>query len=66
MAQTLSSFTAEELPALAMVFALALAEPLSDADALLLASFISTISSNIGLFVTRRSSERVDVIPDVT
>ena len=55
MTSPLLSFTAEELPALALVFALALAEPMSDDDALLLASFLSTISADIGLFVTRRS-----------
>lgn len=70
MAQTLTSFTAEELPALALVFALALAEPMSDEDALLLASFLSTIGSDIGLFVSRRSREKaeapVEDIPDVT
>lgn len=56
MALPLSSFTPAELPALALVFGLALAEPLDDDDALLLASFISTISSNIVLFVTQRSN----------
>ncbi len=66
MAQTLNSFTAEELLALAMVFALALAEPMGDEDALLLASFLSTISSDIGLFVTRRSRETVEEVPNVT
>jgi hypothetical protein len=54
MAIFLDNYSEEELVFLAATIALALAEPITDDDALQLASFISTISSNMVLFAARR------------
>ena len=61
MATPLDSFTPEELVLIAPLVAIALAEPLLNADALLLASFLSNISSGMFLFVTKRGR---DTVPD--
>ena len=61
----LRNFSPEELTLLAPLIGIALAQSLNDDDALLLGSFISNISSAIGLFVTQRSHETVEEIPGI-
>jgi hypothetical protein len=63
MPDLFASFTPEEIVLLASVIAITLASELSDANASSLAFLFSTIGSNIGLFIDRRSNERVPQIP---
>jgi hypothetical protein len=60
-----AAFTPEEIVLVASLFAIALASDMSDADAESLAFFLSTIASNIGLFIDRRSRERIPQIPGI-
>jgi hypothetical protein len=60
-----SGLAPEEIVLVASLFAIALASDLSDADATSLAFFLSTISSNIGLYIDKRSRETISQIPGI-
>lgn len=55
----------EEIVLIAALFAIAIAGDMSDSDATSLAFFLSTVSSNIGLYIDRRAGTLIPETPGV-
>jgi hypothetical protein len=66
MATVLDSFSPEEIVLAAALFAFTIASDHSDADATLIAFFLSTISSDLGLLIDKRARERAAQEPSPT